>query len=137
VISAAFSRDGDDLVITDVPGLKLWLPENALEQIVPVLRRTRGPESAYVQSPLLAVLDDITEVRLTIYAKAASGAALQALRDELNAAAGQWSYDLTLTISNVATTYSAEIARPVWSGFDVGMARVHMDRCQLVIPVSP
>jgi hypothetical protein len=139
-LSVTFERDGADLTVTDYPpAAGLWLPENGIQQVDRDLRRTYAPDSAYRGGKtLLAVVEEASAVPLTIYAKAASEAALQALRDELEAAATQWVYALTVTVDGVATTYTAEPSLPVWVGAsDSGMSRVHLDRCQLVIPVNP
>lgn len=126
------------LLVTDVPPLAgLWLDEDGIDLDIGLVR-TRAPESAYVRPPLLAIRDDIGEIALTIYARGATAAALQGWRETLAAAASPWSYDLTVTIHGVTTVYPAEVARPVWTGsHDSGMARAHLDRAQLVIPVNP
>lgn len=133
-----FGRAGDDLVITNAPGLGFWLPEDGIGQIVRALRRTYAPDSAYIPGKvLLAAVEEASAVPLAIYAQASTAVGLQALRDELEAAATQWAYDLTLNINGVARTYNAEMEIPVWAAFDAPMADVHLDRCQLVIPVNP
>ena len=139
MLQVTFSQDGAPLVIGSAPPETsgLWLPEDGVGQVVRELRKTRAPSSAYVRAPLLAAFDDITDVTLTIYAKAESSAALQALRAQVDAAANQWAYDLTVTVDEVATTYPAEIALPAWQAPDSGMVRAHIDFCRLVIPVNP
>lgn len=138
LLEVTFARDGADLTFSNVPPSEgFWLPEDGVGQIVRDLHKTYGPDSSYVRPPLLAVVEYAGEIPLTIYARAATSAALQALRDELEDAALQWSYDLTLAIDGVTRTYNAEIAMPVWAPFDSGHVRAHLDRCSLVIPVNP
>lgn len=140
MLSVTFERSGTDLVVPNVPesGNGLWLDEDGVGQVLRDLRRTYAPDSAYVGGKfLLAAVEEASAVPLTIYARAESAAALQALRAELEAAAAQWSYLLTVTVDGVATTYNAEISLPAWAAFDSGHVRAHLDRCQLVIPVNP
>lgn len=140
MLSVTFARDGDDLVVPNVPasGTGLWLDEDGVGLVARDLRRTYAPDSAYCPGKvLLAAVEEASAVPLTIYARADSAAALQALRVELEAAAAQWSYALTVTIDGVATVYNAEISLPVWAAFDSGHVRAHLDRAQLVIPVNP
>lgn len=138
-LSVTFSRDGADLTFTNTrPAVGFWLPENGVGVIDRDLRKTYAPDSAYVPGKvLLAAVSEASAVPLTVYAGAASSAALQAYRAELEAAASQWSYDLTVTVDGVASTYNAEISLPVWNALDSGMVAAHMARCQLVIPVNP
>jgi len=138
-LSVTFVLEGTDLVITNTPSDSgFWIPENGVGVVDQDLFRTYAPKSAYVRAPLLAAIEEVSAVPLTIYARAASSSALQALRAQLKAAAGQWSYDLIVTVDSVATTYSAEISLPVWQlSTDSGAVAAHMDRCQLVIPVNP
>lgn len=135
-LSVAF---GASLTVTDtVPTAGFWLPEDGVGQIARDIRRTYATDSAYYPGKvLLAAVEDAGTVPLTIYAQAATSAALQTLRDQLEAAALQWSYDLTITVDGVAKTYNAELAMPVWTALDSGMARAHIDRCALSIPVNP
>lgn len=139
-LEVTFAQTGDDLTVTNTPpaGDGLWLPEDGVAQIVRDLRRTYAPDSAYVPGKtLLAAVSEATSVTLTIYARADTSAALQALRESVEAAASQWSYALTITVDGVATVYNAEISLPAWSAFDSGMVRAHIDFCRLVIPVNP
>ena len=138
-LSVTFERGGADLTITDYPpAAGFWLPEDGVQQIARDLRRTYAPDSAYASGKtLLAVVEEASAVPLTIYAIAASSAALQALRVELEAAVTQWAYDLTIVEDGVTTVYHAEPSLPAWSQRDSGMVAAHMDRCNLVIPVNP
>jgi hypothetical protein len=138
-LSVTFERVGADLTITDYPpAAGFWLPEDGVQQIVRDLRRTYAPDSpTRAGKTLLAIVEEASAIPLTIYAQAASSAALQVLRAELETAATQWAYDLTVTVDGVSTVYHAEPSLPVWSAFDSGMVRAHIATCQLVIPVNP
>lgn len=140
MIEVTFAQEGVDLVVTGTPpvGDGLWLPEDAIGPIERELRRTYAPDSAYIGGKfLLAAVEEASAVQLTIYARASTSAALQVLRDQVEVAASQWSYVLTINVDGVARTYNAEISLPAWSAFDSGMVAARIDRCSLVIPVNP
>lgn len=143
MISLAFDRSSlslAPLVITSDPfASALYLPEDGLVWPVFETRRKYAPDSDYEDGrTLLAVTRGATELPLTIYARAASGLALNAAKAELAAAVGQWSYAITLTVDSVAHTYAAEVVLDLpWGAIDSGMVAAHMARTSFSIPLNP
>lgn len=128
------------LVITSNPfGAALYLPEEGLVWPVFETRRHYAPDSNHEAGrTLLAAVRGAAELPLTVYATAASGAALETAKAELEAAVAQWSYDLTLTVDSVAHTYHAEIVLDLpWGAIDSGMVAAHMARTSFSIPLNP
>lgn len=128
------------LVITANPhGTTFHLPEDGVVWPAFETRRTYAPDSAYESGRmLLAAVQDAAELSLTVYAHAASGAALATAKAELEAALAQWSYDLTLTVDSVAYTYHAEIVLGIpWGPIDSGMVAAHMASASFSIPLNP
>lgn len=142
MLSVAFSRAAlslPDLTIGDHPGDgSLYLNEDGVGAVGWDFRRSYAPDSGWFSGKgLLAAVRDASTLPLTIYAHAASSAALDAARAELGAAAAQWSYTVTVTVDGIATAYNCEPAIPQWGPVDSGMVRARLARCQLVIPVNP
>ena len=142
MLSVTFDRASlelPDLVITSDPFAgDFWLPEDGLGEVVEDLRRTYAPDSSYAGGRmLLAAVPEASEVPLAIYAQGDTTAEVAAAKAVLKAAAGQWDYDLTVTVDGVSTTYRAEPSMPRWGAFDSGMVRAHIARSSLVIPVNP
>lgn len=140
--SVAFSRAAPslaDLTIPDAPFADaLWLAEVGMGAVGWDYRRSYAPDSDWQSGKaLLAVVRDAATLPLTIYAHAETAMALQAVKAELEAAASQWAYTVTVTVDGVATVYNCEPAIPQWGPVDSGMVQGRMDRCQLVIPVNP
>lgn len=141
MLSVTFTRAAlslPDLVVGDHPGDGLWISEDGVGAVGWDFRRTYAPDSGWFSGKgLLAAVREASTLPLTVYAQAASSAALDALKAELETAAAQWSYTATVTVDGIATTYNCEPAIPQWGSVDSGMVRAHMARCQLVIPVNP
>lgn len=141
MLSVTFTRAAlslPDLAVGDHPGDGLWIGEDGVGAVGWDFRRTYAPDSGWFSGKgLLAAVREASTLPLTVYAQAASSAELDALKAELEAAAAQWSYTVTVTVDGIATTYNCEPAIPQWGPVDSGMVRLHMARCQLVIPVNP
>lgn len=127
------------LVVTFNPhGTTLHLPEDGIGAVAWDYRRGYAPDSGWASGKaLLSAVREATAQPLTIYAHGDTSTELEAAREELEEAAGQWSYDLIVEVDGVSWTYNAEPAIPQWAAFDSGMVAAHMDRCQLVIPINP
>lgn len=128
------------LVLTTNPAAgSLYLPEDGAIWPVFETRRTYAPDSAYAPGrTLLAAVQGAAELPLTVYAHATTGAALAAAKAELERALAQWSYDLTLTVDSVATTYHAEVLLGIpWGPIDSGMVAAHLARTSFTIPLNP
>lgn len=127
-----------DLSLTDTPGGAFWLPEDALQRPAKAWRRTYAGSSPWLHGSTLtaAVLEQST-LPFTIYTQAASAAALDMQMDELEAALSQFTYDTTVTVNGVAKTWACDPGDIGWGEVDSGMARVHMARASVSIPVYP
>lgn len=142
MLSVTFTRAAlslPDLTIADNPfAASLWVPEDGVGAVGWDFRRTYAPDSGWQGGKgLLAAVREASTLPLTIYATAATSAALATVKDSLEAAAAQWSYTVTVTVDGVSESYNCEPAIPQWGPVDSGMVRAHMARCQLVIPVNP
>lgn len=125
------------LTIADDPSAGLWLPEDGLT------RPARSWARTTVSSPFLhgsvqtrAFLEH-TQLNLSVYARAASTAALVALMDEVDAAFSQFVYDVTLTVDGSAKSYLCDCADVAWGDVDSGMAKAFMARATLTVPCYP
>lgn len=124
------------LVIGSDPSAGLWIPEGGLGRIGTTWRRTRvGSPFTNRSVQTRAVLDDDT-IPLSVYAQAASSAALDTLKDEVEAAFYQWAYDLTVTEDGVAKVFSVDCADVKWNDYDSGMTSAFLAQGSLSIPVG-
>lgn len=123
------------LVVGTDPADGIWIQD----------AREPGFEGRYLYAPddptapgsaLLAFVLEMASLPATIYVQAASGPALQVLKNELAAAASQFAYDLTLEQDGVEMTFAADPTWPQWFA-DEGMQAVHMARTTLTIRVNP
>lgn len=126
-----------DLVIADDPTTGLWLQENGQGRPGKLWRRTLvsspfGHGSVQTQATL-----EQASIPLTIYAQAASTAALRTMKATLEAALHQWIYSLTLTEDGQAETFECDCADVSWGDFDSGMTRAHLARATVTIPCYP
>ena len=139
MISVTFERSGADLVIPDNPfSGGLHIDEGGVGAVGWDFRRGYAPDPSWRGGKtLLSFVREATTLPLTIYAHAATSAALAAVKAELEAAAAQWSYDVTVTIDGVSEVFHCEPAIPQWGAADSGMVRAHLARASLVIPVNP
>lgn len=139
MITVTFQRDGTDLTITNNPnGTTFHMDEGGVGAIEWDLRRAYAPDPAWrAGKTLLSWVRDAAALPLVIYAHADTSAALTAAKAELDAAALQWAYDVTVTIDGESEVFHCEPAIPRWGAFDSGMVRAHMARANLVIPVNP
>lgn len=138
-LTVTFTRAGlglGPLVVDSNPTASLYLPEDGVGAVGWDLRRTYAPDSPWVPGKmLLAAVREASTLPLTIYARGASAAEVDAARKVLEDAAAQWSY--TVEVNLLGETFRAEPAIPQWAAMDSGMVAEGLDRCQLVIPVNP
>lgn len=125
------------LVIGNDPTTGLWLPEDGIGRPAKLWRR-KTVTSNFIHGAVQthAVLEQAT-IPLTVYAQAATSAALKTLQDTLETALSQWVYDATLTEDGVARTFECDCADVSWGEFDSGMTRAHMARATVTIPCYP
>lgn len=126
-----------DLVIGDDPGGSLWIAGAGEPGFG--FRYNYAPDSDHVPgSALLSAVLEMSSLPVTIYARAASSAALATLRNEVAAAVSQFSYTVTLTVDGIASSFSADPVWPHWQwAEDSGMVAAHMASTSLSIPVNP
>ena len=124
------------LVIGNYPD-GLWLPESGLGRPSKQWRR-ETVRSRFVHGDVQtqATLEH-SSLPFTIYAQAATTAALRTLQDELEAALFQWAFDATGTEDGEALTYACDCADVSWGDFDSGMVRAHIAKATVTIPCYP
>ena len=125
------------LVIANDPSDGLWLDEDGLSWPEKRWSRTSASSRWTHGSVQTNARLEQTAVSATVYAQGATHAALRAKQAELEAAAFEWSFDLTITEDGQAVTYAADCADVTWSDADSGMAGAHLARAVLTIPVHP
>jgi hypothetical protein len=131
---------GGPLVIGDHPddGTGLWLPENGLGRPSFSFRYKSAPESDVDPGrELLAYTENQDDLPFTVYAKAASSAALATLKASLDAAlAGTGA--ITVTEDGVATVYADRWpAKAKWNDYDSGFANAYLASATCTVPVNP
>lgn len=129
-----------DLVITgEAPaGAGFFITRDGLGQPAFDVRATYAPDSAYVGgSVLLAAVLSASTLPVTVCAQAPTAAGLAVLKAELEAAAFQFTYPLTLTLADEPRTWDAGPAWPAWSDTASEWVGVNMARAALAIPVNP
>lgn len=125
-----------NLVIGVDASTGIWLPEDALTEPGRVWRRTRASSPWMDRSvQTRATLED-GDVRLTVYVQGATTAARKTKQAEVNAAFGQFVYDLTVTEDGQATVYKVGCADVTWNDFDSGMTRAFIARATIVAPLD-
>jgi hypothetical protein len=80
---------------------------------------------------------EVASFGLTVHAQAASAAALDALRDELDDALSQWTFPLTVNESGVSKVYDCDCADVSWQDYDSGMADAHLSTATVTVPCYP
>jgi hypothetical protein len=137
-LSVTISRTPTDLTM---PGIGTDVSAGLFVQSVTrpgrTWRRSRVTADWLDGAPQVSAVLDITEVALTVAARAATAADLQALRDDLDDAVSQWSFLLSLTEDGVTRTYSADCADVTWQPYQRGMAAALVATASLTIPVHP
>jgi hypothetical protein len=88
-------------------------------------------------APQTSAVLDVTQLDLTVAARAASAVDLAALRDDLEAAVFQWSYTTTVTEDGVTVTYSCDAADITWNAYTRGMSDALVSTATLTIPCHP
>lgn len=100
-------------------------------------RRTRATSDSLHGAPQTSAVLEVTEVALTVAARAASAAALDAYRMELEDAVFQWAFTLTVVEDGVTTVYSCDCADITWNAYTAGMADGLISTATLTIPCHP
>jgi hypothetical protein len=88
-------------------------------------------------APQTSAVLEVTEVALTVGARAASAAALDDYRTEIEDAAFQWAFTLTVVEDGVTTVYSCDCADITWNAYQAGMADGLVSTATLSIPCHP
>lgn len=115
-----------------------WLPEDGIEEPDITFRYTYAPDSPDMHGKsLLQAVKEHASMPLTIYTQATTAAQLKANKTTLAAALGQFTYSTQLLVNGEGYTHSSDPCAPKWNAFDSGMARAHMARANVVIPVFP
>lgn len=129
-----------DLVIGSDPFTGAFhIPEEGVDWPRFPKRRTAAPLSGIVGGLVpLALVDDIGVMPATIYAKGTTMALLKTAREELEAAVGQFTYDLTLAIDGQQIgTWEALGESVDWGPIDSGMVRGRMCRASIAFSLQP
>lgn len=128
----------DDLVIDCNPFAgNFHIDEDGAGRPAFTMRRSYAPDSAWVGGrQLLAAVSEAGSLPVTVYAHATTAGGLEAAVAELDAAASQFAYDLTVGIDGQSQTWSADPELPQWFQ-DSGMVRAHLARASWVIPLNP
>lgn len=141
MISVSFDRTAlslSPLVVSDDMSADLYFPEDGVSYPPFTMRRTYLPDSDWIAGQQLkSAVRSAAPWPLSIYAHADTTASLVAAMTELEDAASQWAYDVTLTIDGVSWTWPADPELPQWGDVDSGMVRAHMARASLVVPINP
>ncbi len=114
-----------------------FLPPEGITRPAFTMRRTYAPDGDITGKQLLQAVQDSGPVQLSIYAQATSTSALTTAMEALDAAATQWSYDLTVTVDGVARTYPADPEFPQWGLVDAGLVGVFLALATITVPVNP
>lgn len=138
-LSITITLTGDDLTIGSTPGIGyLWIDEKGNQLPSFALRYRAATDSdVHPGRTLLAYTTDQDELQFTVYAQAATQAALDTLKATLTAAL-MTTGTITVTENGVATAYTDRWpARPRWNELDSGMSRAFLARASCVVPVNP
>ena len=126
------------LVITDLPGATYRLPEDGMGRPAIAQRRTYAGNSAWLNgSTLISATKEQASLPLVIYTEAASSATLDTQMTALEAALGQFVYNVTVTVDGVAKVWRGDPADISWGEVDSGLVRAKMCRASVTIPVYP
>lgn len=115
------------------------IPEDGLDWPRFPMRRTYAPPSEATEGQvLLSAQRDLGVMAATIYAHASTMALLRAAQVELEAAVGQFDYDVTATVNGEALgTWRADPETIDWGQVDTGMARAFMARGTIAFSLHP
>lgn len=114
------------------------LPEDGLSRPGFTIRRGYAPGSAFLPGQyLLTAVTESSTLPVIIYAHGDTSAEVEAAIAELNTAATQFAYDVTLAIDGQAMTWPADPELPDWGPVDTGLIRAHIAIASLVIPINP
>ncbi len=131
----------DDLVLTNNPfdDSPYTYPEDGLAEPNFNMRLLYAPDSQWIPGRLLlgSVADGAT-VPLIVHVAADDTAQLKARKAALEAAFGQFSYTVTITVDDVELgTYPADATTVWWGVVDHGLAVASMAIGTVQIPVNP
>ena len=120
----------------DTPGVR-WVPEDGISYPAKRWRREYADARNLHGSVLVRATLEHAAIAGTLYVQAADAAALKTAKAEVEAAFGQFFYEVTITEDGLSTTYSADPADMDWGSVDSGMSRAHLARATVNIPVYP
>lgn len=139
MISLSITRTALGLgpLVADTPGVA-WVPEDGLGDPGYRYRLEYAPSADNINgSELYSAAIEMGELPVSIYLMGSSSADLATTKATWVAAFGQWSYQMTVTVDGVATTYLCDPVYPRWGGFDSGMVRARLARAEVSVPVQP
>jgi hypothetical protein len=119
------------------PSATYFLPEDGITWPAFTMRRTYAPDGDVPGKQKLAAVPDQGPCQVAVYVQSDTTANLHAAMDALDAAATQWSYDLTITDNGVARTYQADPEFPQWGQLETAMSLGVLARATITIPVNP
>lgn len=119
------------------PDTGRWVDEDGLSYPAKRWRKEYADSRNLHGSVLLRATLEHASISATLYLQAADAAALTAAKAEAEAAFGQFFYPVTVTDDGGPITYSADPADVDWGPADSGMARAHLARATVLIPVYP
>lgn len=117
----------------------IWFRSGDLTAPDWTFRTNYAPDSDWVPGriPLSAVMDQAALVGVFTLGPAASGSDLATLRSTLEAALGQFQYDLTLTIGGVAEVWTAQASAVQYGDLAMRTSPNFTDFAAISIPVNP
>lgn len=134
-LSLSVDLESGTFDVDNTPGPGVWL--SSVTRAAKVWRRIRASSPfTHGSTQTHAVLED-AQIDVVLYAEAASAAALDALKDEVEAAFGQFVFTMAVTEDGVVKTYTCDCADITWNPHDEGMARRLIAQATLNIPVFP
>lgn len=137
-VSVTFTLESGSLAVGPTPGVGNYFVTDA-GVTLPVFNfriRYAAESDIHGGSTMLAHAPNAGDLIVPLYAHAASAAALATMRANLDAACA---YTGTIAVDQdgVVRTYTDRMpATPVWDQ-DAGMARIHLARAVVTIPVNP
>jgi len=114
-----------------------WLPEDGISYPAKRWRKEYVDSRNLHGSMLVRATLEQSAVAGTVYIKADTAAGLKTRRDEVEAAFGQFFYNVMIADDSGSVTYSADPADVDWGDVDSGMAAALIARASVNIPVYP
>lgn len=126
------------LDIGTIPGAAYWLPEDGITEPDFDQRQTFADDSPDVAGSLLVQsVPAIGSLALKVYTTAADADTLKAQKRALEAAVGQFSYSVTLTLVGAPDTYNALPGKVSWGQLDSGQVASLIAVAAVTIPLQP